>query len=72
MALIAGFGEVDIATNLSLNQVPPLLSPFPRLLAIAAAVLPYLLYYYLLSLLLLSCLLPPDLTMTSRATPKLI
>jgi hypothetical protein len=67
MAPIAGFGVVHVAA-LSLVRVPPLLSPFPRLLAVAAAVLPHQLYYYLLSLLLLSCLLPPVLTAKWSAT----
>jgi uncharacterized membrane protein len=72
MAAIAGFGVVDIAANLSLVRVPPLRSPFLRLLAIAAVVLPHQLNYYLLSLLLLLCLLPPILTTTWRATPELL
>jgi hypothetical protein len=47
MAIIAGFTVVDVAVNLSLVRLPPLLSPF---------------YCYLLSLLLLLCLLLPVLT----------
>jgi hypothetical protein len=37
MAIIAGFGMVDIATNLSLTGLPPLLSQFLWLLVAAAA-----------------------------------
>jgi hypothetical protein len=71
MAAIAGFGALDVAA-LSLVRVPALLSPSPRLLAVAAAGLPHQLYCYLLSLQLLSCLLPPVLTATSRATLELV
>jgi hypothetical protein len=63
---------LDVAANLSLVRLPPLRSPFPRLLAVAAAILPYQLYYYLLSLPLLLCLLPPVLTATWRVTPELL
>jgi hypothetical protein len=45
MAAIIGFGVLDIATNLSLVRLPPLLSPFPRLLAVATIILSYQLYY---------------------------
>jgi len=72
MAIIAGFGVVDVAANLSLIQVPPLLSLFLRLLAVAAAVPPRQLYYHLLSLLLLLCLLSLVLTTKWRATPELL
>jgi hypothetical protein len=72
MAAIAGFGVLDIAANLTLVRVPPLLSPFPRLLAVAAVVFLPQLYCYLLSLLLLLCLLPRVLTATWRATPELL
>jgi hypothetical protein len=72
MAVIAGFGVVDVAANLGLVRVPPLLSPFLRLLAVAAAALLHQLYCYLLSLLLLLCLLPPVLPATWRATPELL
>jgi hypothetical protein len=62
MAAIIGFGVLDITANLSLIRLLPLLSPFPRLLAVTAAVLPYQLYYYLLLLQLLLYLLPVVLT----------
>jgi hypothetical protein len=68
MAATASFGVVDIAANLSLVRLPPLLSLFLRLLAVAAIALYYLLYYYLLLLLLLSYLLPPVLTTKWSAT----
>lgn len=57
---------LDVVANLSLVRVL-----FPRLLAVAAVVLPHKLYCYLLSLLLLLCLLPSVLTATWGATPEL-
>jgi hypothetical protein len=42
MAAIARLGEVDVAIpNLSLIQVPPLLSSFLPLLTITAVIIPY-------------------------------
>jgi hypothetical protein len=61
-----------MAAIVSFVRLPPLLSPFPRLLAVAAIVLPYQLYCYLLSLQLLLYLLPAVLTITWRATPELL
>jgi hypothetical protein len=69
MVAITGFRVVGVAANLSLVQVPPLLFPFLRVLAV---VLPHQLYCHLLSLLLLLCLLPPVLTAEWRAMPELL
>lgn len=62
MAIITGFGIVNITTNLSLVRVLLLRSPFLRLLAITTIIYPYQLDYCLLLLLLLLCLLFPVLT----------
>jgi hypothetical protein len=73
MTAFASLGIVDVAADLSLIQVPPLLSSLLRLLIVVA--LPHRLYCYLLSLLLLLLLLwllPPVLTAKGRATTKLL